>query len=131
MQTSCEWIEMQAIPILKRGSMAMQIMKQSAFSYSLLGKRPESWAILAVLAPSLAWLGASKAAAQEAQEAKEQPKAQGAETQKPTAVALENWQKTILKTPRPKNDKCYTAKYPDKEWTEVPCVTPVVRKNSV
>jgi hypothetical protein len=42
---------------------------------------------------------------------------------KPTAVELESWRKTILKTPRPKAG-CFTATYPETKWREVPCKTP-------
>jgi hypothetical protein len=45
-------------------------------------------------------------------------------TRKPSPVELETWRKAILKTPRPKNDACFTADYPDTKWREVPCTTP-------
>ena len=90
-------------------------------SNSKRSNRVKFYAILAVLVLSVFSIGTRKAAAQDV---KEQPKAQAAETRKPTAVELENWRKTILKTRRPANDKCFTANYPDKEWSEIPCVTP-------
>ncbi|MGB0064111.1 MAG: VWD domain-containing protein [Terracidiphilus sp.] len=109
--------------------MAMPIVKQSPSSCSLPGRNHKGCAILAALALSFACFGASKAAAQEAQPAQEthqaeqQPKAP-IEVRKPSPVELENWRLTILKTSRPASDKCYSAKYPDTVWTEVPCSTP-------
>jgi len=106
--------------------MATQIMKLLRFTCAIPSKGVKSYAIFTMLTLSFAWLGASKAAAQDAAErAKAKPAAeQATEARKPTAVEQEDWRKAILKTPRPASDKCYTANYPDKVWTEVPCSTP-------
>jgi hypothetical protein len=82
--------------------------------------------MLAVLAVSLALPGLDKAVAQTAENAQAKPTAeptQAVATQRPTAVELESWRKTILKTPRPKK-ACYKATYPETQWEEVPCITP-------
>jgi hypothetical protein len=43
---------------------------------------------------------------------------------KPAPAVWEAWRKTILKTPRPKKDACFTANYPDTQWREIPCIKP-------
>jgi len=49
----------------------------------------------------------------------------GAGDTQPTAVELESWRKTILKTPEPKTTGCFTATYPETAWREIPCKTPL------
>jgi len=46
------------------------------------------------------------------------------------AKARKQWQKDIAKVPVPKKG-CFTAKYPDKQWTEVPCGPPSKYPNTV
>jgi len=41
----------------------------------------------------------------------------------PTKDEMESWRRTLLKVPTQKKG-CFTAKYPDNEWTEVPCSEP-------
>jgi hypothetical protein len=41
----------------------------------------------------------------------------------PSANELESWRQAIVHTKRPRK-ACFTAKYPDTTWTEVPCIKP-------
>lgn len=41
----------------------------------------------------------------------------------PSANQLESWRQSIVHTKRPRK-ACFTAKYPDTTWTEVPCIKP-------
>ena len=68
--------------------MATQIMKLLRFTCAIPSKGVKSYAIFTMLTLSFAWLGASKAAAQDAAErAKAKPAAeQATEARKPTAV---------------------------------------------
>jgi hypothetical protein len=42
----------------------------------------------------------------------------------PSKLELEAWRRSMLKVTRPKNNACYAATYPDREWHEAPCQTP-------
>ena len=66
--------------------------------------------------------GRAAAAETETPAAKEPVSAAAA--QKPTAEQQETWRQSILKIPRPNNTGCFTAKYPDTQWSEVPCAKP-------
>jgi hypothetical protein len=55
--------------------------------------------------------------------AQTKPAATGEAKPAPTAEELENWRRAIAKTPEP-SDGCFTATYPDPQWSEVPCGKP-------
>lgn len=107
----------------------------SAISYKqgpgLMRFRYATWltASLAVAMSSSAWLATAEPA--QAQETAPQVPPHPTSTQNapiqspplPGAAELETWRRAILKVPTPKAG-CFTAKYPDAGWTEVPCKTP-------
>ena len=86
--------------------MDRQIGKRFAFMWALLCKGITPGAMLTVVA-----LGIAVHAQAQAQ-------------RPPTAVELESWRKTIVKTPRPKK-ACFVANYPETVWHEVACKPPI------
>jgi hypothetical protein len=98
--------------------MSEQFRKRLASSCATLSNGVKSCALLAALSLSLVSAASGQAASTAPREPVTKP------VEKPTAAEHEAWRKTVLKTPRPANDKCYSAKYPDKGWTEVPCSKP-------
>jgi len=67
---------------------------------------------------SVVFIGVGKAAAQEPEEKKIPLPQAGV---RPTAVEMETWRQTILRTARPRSGGCFVATFPATEWREVNC----------
>jgi hypothetical protein len=79
--------------------------------------------MLLVLSLCLSMVRVAGAQTQAADKAAEKMPAGSQLNKLPTAVELENWRKSIVKVPRPK-EGCFTANYPDTAWTEETCKEP-------